>query len=645
VNAGHALLNADLKDDDDKNYKKKLLASLIRATHFNPAFFKDKKLLDIYEKSISSYKELSSLEKNQKKENNLSFSPQIDQNKENLIPFIGVLLSVIGISLNNVFLRYLLGTLGIATIFLNYSWKKSWTEVWNKKSENIIDNSIEYLEIKFEDWLKNHKDKKLVFIIDELDKIEQATAFKVIKEFKNLFTQSFSHFLFIAGQEAFNLINEDREDKENGIFPTLFTHVLYLPLPKSNELKKYLDEIFIKNNHSKDKDIEDLKNYLLFKSHNDYFSLKRLISDFISFNDNDEPLLDIDAINNYDRKFSLISKLYLYVEKSIEKNLKSLKRYWFENSKLQKDFYEFLDKKFPNNFLVEPSENNENISLLIKILLRGKIIKESSKDQENNQIYIWTNKFSLPRADDLFDEEKEFLKSFDELIRIANDLDDLPAIYEKGEFDNYKYVAEGRDGSNLSGINLYSIYTQYQDIKSTIDDPDIRIEVKIEDVQEALKNIKQNIENVLKAYFEIFINTITKINTDNPIFFAPEKIDSPENNIPNVFSSLPTFIEKFQKFENRIIGKNDNTKYAIFVKEFNEFDQITEGLKSLYNQRHLLVLNLAKKDKFQKSSPTIKITLKNKKRRVKVKNFINITISDFRDFPRVLKLMINHLNN
>jgi len=123
------------------------------------------------------------------------------------------------------------------------------------------------LEIEFENRLKeqNEKKQKIVFVIDELDKIQESESFPIIKEYKNLFTRSFAHFIFIAGDESYDYTNADRQDKSTGTFPTLFTHVFYLQLPSANELEEYLDKIFNKTNDNTN-DISPLKKYLLYRS-------------------------------------------------------------------------------------------------------------------------------------------------------------------------------------------------------------------------------------------------------------------------------------------------------------------------------------------------------------------------------------------
>lgn len=632
VNIGHALSNGDIKDKE-KESKRLLLKSLIRAIRFNKNFQKDKELNLIYKKSLGCYRQEESEESESVSEKAITTSLRL--NYKELISLFLILLVVLGVSINILWLRIIFVLIGMGGFFLTFYWKKIWTKKIFNKNGIVIDNSIEFLEISFEEWLKNiNKKQKIIFIIDELDKIPENESFRIIKEFKNLFTRSFTHFIFISSQEAFKLINESREDKEKGIFPTLFTHVFYLPLPNSSELKEYLNEIF---NDDNTKEL-DIQAYLLFKAKNDFFELKRLLLDFIQ-HDEGGPFLDIDRIKNEDNDYDEIVKLYCYIDFSMQKYLKDLKKYWEDNSLLQKDFFIFVNDKLNKNFSIE--ELNSNQVLLKDLLLRAEIIQEAGNDENNWMTYGWTHNYLIKNADDLFEEEKIFINNFEKNIKIANDLDDLPEAYNTNDFKKYESITNARDGNNVSGINLFSLYQKYNNLYEKLKSKNDLINIKLEESKNATEEIKQNIDNIFKKYFVIFRNILNLILNEETEIFKAENLSVNNFNIHGTINQFPNFLTNFSNVENIIYGKNDQTKYVFIIKDFKEFEAINEGLKALKNNKNILFINLLQGEKKEKNPACVIEEVKKKKevvkKEMKINNFINYTFSDFRDFSEILK--------
>jgi hypothetical protein len=91
---------------------------------------------------------------------------------------------------------------------------------------------------------KRIQQKKLVFVLDELDvydgdggsKITPGEVLNVVKKFKNLFTLSTAHFIFIVGKNTYLAARNDP-------YRTLFSERIFLSNPDGKMLSKYLDEI------------------------------------------------------------------------------------------------------------------------------------------------------------------------------------------------------------------------------------------------------------------------------------------------------------------------------------------------------------------------------------------------------------------
>lgn len=656
VNIGHALANTDSIENGQTTKNKKLvLISLIRAIHFNEDFKGDKTLEDLYDRCFGLYKEERSESKETNSTKNVGFKAELNINGRTIIQFLSILLLSLSFYLSEFIWRALIGFLGITFFFLSFKWEKSWLHNVTGKKSLVIDNSTEYLEIEFETWLKSKIDKKIVFVIDELDKIEEEKSLKAIKEYKNLFNLSFAHFLFLSSQKAFELVIADREEdaEKGGIFPTLFTHIIYLSLPKSAELKNYLSQIFNSPNKIDRNEEEELMDYLLFRSGNDFFELKRLISDIVTFNDKAKPLIDTDKIKEGDVHFSKVSELFEYTnEWFLKRNIKELKKYWKDNSKLQKEILHFLNEYFNINFNQTNIANSDNLKKLASFLISIGIIESEEIDNADNPeskttSYKWTGEYTRGVKAPLLKEDEKFNKSFKSLIKLANDLNDLPDNYRAGKFEDCDSVLENKDGQNLSGINLYSFFSDYKDIFEKLQKDSQRISVTVEKINEATKIIDEQINNVSEKYFDISINLLNELFKDKPNFFINENIDSVNHNINGIFGSLPDFLSIAipQTYQSRVYGRTDQTKYVLIIRYFEDEDRIGNALEVLKNNTNILVINLMYEDVHQVSYSKVYTDKLGRKRKkaMEVKNFINFRFNDFRQLSEILIKIEKHL--
>ncbi|MCK5211122.1 hypothetical protein KAJ89_00310 [Candidatus Parcubacteria bacterium] len=646
VNIGHTLAIEDIEKE-----KQKILVSIIRHAYWeNP---KDKEIKELYfdciGRSVESHEDSYEKKSTKEKSTTLEFKPKI----ETLIAIIGGFF--VGIALLNSWpdwIKLIICSLGFSGIVFSSKWESVTKKIHKANTMNTVDDATDYIEIKFEKWLENKtkKDgKKLIFVVDELDKIETIEAFKHIKEYKNLFARSRGHFLFLSNFDAYDLTQKNRElsVEEGGIFPTFFTHIFYLPLPKTSELKQYLKEIFIENAELDKKEINELSNYLLLRSGNDFFELKKLIADVVSYDDNEKTCIETKKLIKEDAFYSKISELFEYVNTFfLDRKLKELKKSWKDNSILQKDIFEFLNVEFNKNF-DSVKYDKENIINLIKFLNSIGIIEKKDKTEIDNTDYIWTGKYKRNVGALLEETDKEFNSSFRKLIKIANDLDDLPDNYKTNKFEKQDAVFEDLDGQDLSDISLYSTFNDYKGLFKALKYSANRITITHEKVKEAKKTVDEQIKNVSQKYYSIFINILTKIFEDNNEIFKNEPIDSANHNINGVFSTLPEILSTITAYKSAVFGKTDQSKYVLIVKYFEDEENIQNSLAVLRNNKNILVINLLDSDKHEISTPKIFQDAAGRKRKkaMVVDNFINFKFNDFRQFVKILTKIEDHLTN
>ena len=202
-----------------------------------------------------------------------------------------------------------------------------------------FDSSIGNLEFDLEEIHRNIMScgKKLIYVIDELDKLSLAQVSEVIKFFKNLFTLSNALFIFIGGEEIHNLhLNASSKNPRPKEY-TYFTSKYFLSRPLWPDLDKYLDNI-IEEHTLDEKQLSTLKRALCFEANNDFFDLKTFIKDRITkFDISGKPIIELPNITVDDvQKARLHKALSVLFE---EHYISSRHSKWKENEHLNELFF------------------------------------------------------------------------------------------------------------------------------------------------------------------------------------------------------------------------------------------------------------------------------------------------------------------
>lgn len=646
VNIGHTLANKKIQEN-----KKLILKSLIRAVRYSGKFEKST-IENLYQKSLGNYEE-TKITVNKSSEilkTSADLKPKPKERIKETAFILGTVITIFGLNVPNIYIRFFMAFIGTLVSGSGMYFSKEISNFIEKKTEHKKDNSTEYLEIEFETWLKKNQSKNIVFVIDELDKIGEEEALNIVKEYKNLFTRSFAHFIFIASQKAYELVQEDRKG-DKGIFPTFFTNIIYLPLPKTQELREYLREVFGTVEKEKEAELERLKNYLLCKSMNDFFELKRLISGLLEYTE-ENAFIDTANVKDTDINYENIARLYEYTDNwFLEKNHKDLNKFAHENSTFQENTLRFINKYFGNNFNDEQNlDDIKNSDKLIKFLMSiGSLsVRKSIAEEElaeDTNVYSWTFKYKRtdPKAP-LTEEDKEFRTTFRKMITLANTLDELLNMYEGEAFTNFKKIKKERDGFNYTSINLYETYINYLPIFNKLSNAYTRISITTSKVEEGTKTILEQMNNVRAKYFEIFVSFMNQIIGDEERI-----INAPIANAPELFNACPDFVSQFSTQTHSTYYLTDHTKTVLVLKSFNNYESIHKGLVSLIEQKNILIINLLESEKFKNKHPTVQIPYKdslgrNRKKKVKVENFVNYKVSTFNDYPMIAKQLMTHLS-
>ena len=181
---------------------------------------------------------------------------------------------------------------------------------------------------------------KVIFVIDELDKLKETEVMETIKSLKTFFNQSSTLFILISGEEFYNKLLKNIEKRPREY--TLFPQKIFLHRPMFDEMEEFIDKITSNEGETKyGEDYRRFRNYVCYASKTDFFDLYNVIRDRISHYENGNPILDIKLA---ERKQVIQAEL----QKAMGQ-IYSRKRYqhisdWYKNDLLLDEMYKLLGK-------------------------------------------------------------------------------------------------------------------------------------------------------------------------------------------------------------------------------------------------------------------------------------------------------------
>ena len=234
-----------------------------------------------------------------------------------------------------------------SVIAMSWQYKRSTSlENKNEKTDTLYfrhDYDTNTLQSELEDKLRQlaKNNFKVVFVIDELDKVEQDEILETIKSLKTFFNQSLTLFVLIADDNFFNKMLNDIGKRPQEY--TLFPQKIFLQRPLFSEMEEFIDKI---TNHQGEALFKDdyrrFRNYLCYASKTDFFDLNNLIRDYItSYDDKGIPLLDI---NLADQKYAIQADLQKAMGQIYSRKKYGQPSDWHKNDLLLDQMYQLLDK-------------------------------------------------------------------------------------------------------------------------------------------------------------------------------------------------------------------------------------------------------------------------------------------------------------
>lgn len=625
------LMNAaQLEEDSEKKdiNPKKIIENLIRRLYSvsvnKPMGNNNKKIEELYKKAVAKETELKEFvqkindnEKTILEEKN--FQARFNEIDKNTITFLISWALAVSYQVGNfnIFnggiwdkLIPLFLSFPIPYIF-NFTFNRTQiTKDSKRQSQEVaeiykFDNAIGNLEFDLEHVHSAiaYDKYKLVYIIDELDKLEVDQVKSILKYFKNLFTLSDAIFIFIGGEELFLLGGSDNlgnRDKEY----TYFTSRYYLSRPRWEDLSQYLDSIILNQDISPE-ELECFKRALCFDAGNDFFDIKSQIRDKIaSFNKDNLPVINYKITDSDLRKSRLHRALtILYENQYMYLNPLS----WRENENLLRSVFtkaHEVERAYVGDKLDDPRGKQLTDQLIRdfnKLMLRLDVFRIHSEAAEviNNisvpiRTYVVSGKTpSDPpfRVADPTEFERRFIEAFEdycELIVLFYNLSNNDQTLEKMNREKFLSSPDYVFGKvNSLGANFQEIFATQNKLYKNIVGQIHPYPYQREQVEENTNTIVQFYNDLLHSQARVALPRLIKQR------YASEPLEIASfNNNSQVFSDAASVIRSSvmeARIPSEVIFRNDLSRQILVIADRIDIFHLHKSIIKDVSQTHRIV--------------------------------------------------------
>jgi|GEM_PF-3197542 hypothetical protein len=684
INASQLIIEESLSENKEvleisaEKLEEKIIVNLIRrlytASRSKLQGDLKERLGKLYQKAICGKSEIRQeikLEKESKQEaegqQEIKGTCSVDMDKvQNFLSSLGIVLGMfffMSATKGNTLLNVALGSLAfLLPKELSYKFFKKVTNIRAIKAKNTIEelyitdksiSNLEYDLYAFLDEISSSKDNfKIIFIIDEMDKIKDTERVKItdiIKTFKNLFTLSSGLFVFIAGKEIYDTVEKSKEQRE--IAYTFFNDKIFITRPNFEDLEKYIDEIIDepKEKFIDDKIYHDFRNLLCYQSKSDFFELHFRLRDYIKgYDQEDRPLLSVVALDT-------VEKFHANMQKALGQiygpNKYLAPSCWYQNNLLLSELYKFIDIPWFQEISLSKDSPTKEDSLplrtwqaqknLIEYLLRlgivsakGDIMKTIDGKNIPFNIYTWTQSVvDIPsNLQELLDYEKSFLYNLELFSTSINEINEVRIFLKdnkiKDAYDKTKiYDNEILTYCDIDALSIYQGNQKYvAKLKDDIPQHISREELdnqskKITAYKEQLKNqVVTTIERLFKNHVELVNFVFTNFGSDASLF-GSTMTTIREGVLNNKLPHL-CFYRKIPKYSRQIL----------VVKDISE--KLYEDNKDLINENagNHLIINLNTSG----AKYNLEYVQRHNRRERKIRGFVDIPV--YESFSQLLKV-------
>lgn len=216
----------------------------------------------------------------------------------------------------------------------------------------FFDNDVCNVEFDLEKLQEDYSEEniKLVFVFDELDKVDLKVFNEVVDKFKNFFTLGNAHYIFVTDETVVESLPERGQIKRQRDY-TYFNSIFYLSRPSIEDIEAFIKEVKNTNSDITTDEENVLIDNLIFRAKGDYFDLVRVMQDHINEYLEDLPVIEFqeEYFQKMDKKAKLQQALRLVFNLKYVSNHKEK---WQQNEEILFSLYEF------SHAVLNPPANN-----------------------------------------------------------------------------------------------------------------------------------------------------------------------------------------------------------------------------------------------------------------------------------------------
>lgn len=539
----------------------------------------------------------------------------------------------------------------------NRQYRESQTEA---EELYVIDNNLGNLEFDLEKIHRDFRGKKtkLIYVIDELDKIENLDQIKdVLKFFKNLFTLSCAIFIFVGGEKMYDS-DEPTEEYRSQDY-TYFTSRYFLSRPLWPDLSEFFETIthmkefeegdfidpFDEEQEQGKSEFEKLKRTICFEAKNDFFDLRNHIKNRIfDFDESGRPIIKIEGNFEDDKKVrfhKMVTVLFEGKYMSLEHSK------WKENELMLRKLFDYAHKihfSYKGSEFSDPTEDTpfaEMIRAFNGILYRFGAFDVKSETATMirglkipTKTYIYTGIFKEEPPsilNQLTEFEKRFVNEFKEfgdyilsLINsqyIAKDKQKISANTfwkDPDEFIEYLYK---------KGYDVRSQFKEYFPIYHKIYFQELPDAFKRESTEKMTKEIISHKESMFNVTPSIIAGIIREFYASSLL-----KVQTLKQNGSLFGGTSQKIRDLLIKYNHTVVHKEDLTRQAILLN-YNpndpnfDLEEIRKDIRDNSSNHRIILISKTKISKKIKGLHTV-----NFETPTKFENSMSKLLKDLKNF-------------
>lgn len=443
------------KRDELSIIQRKLIRELYLSLESNDKFklIKDKKLVNqiklLYDHTFFEISNISNWTK--LKEHNFELSSKLNFMKliKSIAPVIAMLISTINLKINIIpfITSHLEWTLLVISIFwflisnteIKKVLKRNSSEIEEHTRKSLFDNEIAEYHLKSVLESLNKEKFKVIFVFDELDKIDNDSEMEgLISDMKPLLLSNLASFIVISGQKMYyKLLSSSLID--DSLMASIFSKSIHVPLVNESDLDKAFESYLVDKSVINEKHVEIYKKSLILNSNRTLrMFTNKLLQDIVWEDEKAYIEIDESDISKYETDSKILSVVGNIIDKQIDNNEYDIGirdflifqiYLWIKKMKLRgstyfsiSDIYNFESDYSEDYHIWYEIELNDLCNVLSTDLVDAELLEIKVVDDERHFRWMSTADISLSKFNNSSNSKYRYLKEIIELEEYSREL-------------------------------------------------------------------------------------------------------------------------------------------------------------------------------------------------------------------------------